>query len=83
MGNVIVKYRILPDSPDNFELLKAELLKLKPDKLEEEPIGFGLKALHFIKVVEDKPRAEDDLEIEVQKCPHMESMETISVTRSF
>jgi elongation factor 1-beta len=82
MGQVIVRYRILPDSPDNFEELKKALESLEPASMEEEPIAFGLKAIKFVKVVEDSPRAEEDLENRVKAIPHVETVETISVTRS-
>jgi len=82
MGNVIVLYRILPDSPENFEAVKKALLGLKPDRMEEEPIAFGLKAIRFTKVVPDAPGAEEQLESQVQALPHVETVETITVTRS-
>lgn len=83
MGNVIVLYRILPDSPEHFDTVKKELEDLKPDKLEEDPIGFGLKALKFTKVIADAPRTEEDLENTVRALPHIQTVETLAVTRSF
>lgn len=82
MGNVIVLYRILPDSPDHFDEVRRSLQGLKPDKLEEEPIAFGLKAFRFIKVIPDAPRADEDMEDRVRALPHVETVETVSVTRS-
>ena len=81
MGNVIVFYRILPDSPENFETVKKSLSDLKPEKMEEEPIAFGLKALKFVKFVPDSRGAEEELENKVRAIKHVETVETISVTR--
>lgn len=82
MGSVIVRYRILPDSPDNLEAVRQGLDNLQPDRLDEEPIAFSLKALIFAKVVPDSPGTEEELEKKVQAVPHVETVETISVTRS-
>lgn len=82
MGNVIVRYRILPDSPDNFKEVKKGLESLKPDSLDEEPIAFSLKALIFVKVIPDASGGEDELEKTVMDLPHVDTVETISVSRS-
>ena len=81
MGNVIVLYRILPDSPENFEKIKKSLEKLKPEKMEEEPIAFGLKALKFTKFIPDSSGAEEELESKIRSIPHIETVETLAVTR--
>lgn len=82
MGSVIVLYRILPDSPDNFEAVKEALEGLKPDRLDDDPIAFSLKAIKFIKMIPDAPGAEEELEKTVMAIEHVETVETISVTRS-
>jgi len=82
MGHVIVQYKILPDKPENFEELKKALAGLAPEKMEEEPIAFGLKAIIFIKFVGDSPGAEEELEAKVRALKHVETVETLSVTRS-
>ena len=82
MGQVIVRYRILPDSPDNFEEIKAALEALDPATLEVEPIAFTLKAVIFTKLVEDRPGAEEELENAVNNIKHVDTIETISVTRT-
>ena len=82
MGQVIVRYRILPDSPENFEALKKNLEALEPASMEEEPIAFTLKAIKFTKLIEDGPGTEDALEQQVKETKHVESVETLSVTRT-
>ena len=81
MGNVIVLYRILPDSPESFERVKKGLEGLKPDKMEEEPIAFGLKALKVTKVLPETPGVDEEFEKKLQSLPHVQSVEIVAVTR--
>lgn len=82
MGSVIVLYKILPDSPDNFDKVKQSLEAMKPEKIEEEAIGFGVKSIKFYKFIGDEPGEEEKLETEVKSIEHVETVETVSVTRS-
>lgn len=81
MGSVIVTYRILADSPETFEEVKRALQDLKPERMTEEPIAFGLKAITFTKVVPEAAGADEALENQVRAIPHVETVETLSVTR--
>ena len=83
MGDVICVFRIMPDSPDNFDSIKAGLEALQPDRLEEEPIAFGLKALKFTKIIPDEVEgALPELEEKLKNVEHIQSVETITVSRS-
>lgn len=82
MGSIIVMYRILPDSPDNFPAIKEALENLKPDRMDEEPIAFSLKAIKFVKVLPEIDGAEEELENTIRGIKHVDTIETISVTRS-
>jgi elongation factor 1-beta len=82
MGNVIVVFRLMPDSPDSFEAVKAGAQKLKPERLEEEPIAFGLKALKFTAVIPDEEGTMPALEEKLSKIKHIQSVETLMVSRS-
>jgi len=81
MGEVILVFRILPDDMENFDQIKKDLGKLKPDRLEEEPIAFGLKALKFTKIVEDGEGAVDKVEDALGKVDNVKEVETIAVSR--
>jgi elongation factor 1-beta len=82
MGDVIAVFRIMPDSPESFESIKAILSKLKPDRLEEEPIAFGLKALKFTKIVPDEEGTLSKLEDSLNNVKNVQSVETVMVSRS-
>lgn len=82
MGDVIVVFRIIPESMDFFEDVKKGLEKLSPQRLEEEPIAFGLKAWKFTKLIPDAEGTLPDLEEKIAKIEHVQSSETIEISRS-
>ena len=82
MGEVIVVFRILPDSVDSFESVKKQCEALKPERLEEEPIAFGLKALKFTKIIPDGPGVMDKLENEINSIKGLGSAENVFTTRA-
>lgn len=82
MGEVICVFRIMPESPERFEEIKKALEELKPERLEEEPIAFGLKALKFTKVIPDESGTQDELENKLESIDGIQSVETLTVSRS-
>jgi translation elongation factor aEF-1 beta len=82
MGDVIVAFRVIPEDIDNFEEVKRGLTSLRPQKLEEEPIAFGLKALIFTKIIPDKEGELPKIEEEIQRIKHVKTCETVSISRS-
>jgi len=82
MGEVIVVFRIMPDGPENFEKVKKACQDLKPDRLEEEPIAFGLKALKFTKIIPDGPGVMDKLENDINSIKGLGSAENILTSRA-
>ena len=70
MPEVCLVYRIVPNSPDvDYEKLKVNIKnalepKYKVDKIEEEEIGFGIKALKiFIRMPEaSEEHSSDEIE---------------------
>ncbi len=82
MGEVICVYRIMPESPEAFESVKNSLEELKPDRLEEEPLAFGLKAIKFTKIIQDAPGALEELEEKINSIKGIGSVENIMTSRS-
>lgn len=82
MGEVILVLKILPESPEALEPLKAELQKLKPERLEEEPIGFGLSALKFTKVIPDAGGEQEKMENAVRAVPGVGDVEVVMASRA-
>lgn len=81
MGAVIVVFRIIPN-PERFDYVKTQLEKLKPERLEVEPIAFGLKALKFTKVIPDASDVIESLENEIESIDGVNSVENIMTSRS-
>jgi elongation factor 1-beta len=82
MGDVIAVFRVMPESLESFDSVKAALERLGPDRLEEEPVAFGLKALKFTKFVPDEEGTLAGLEDSLNKIEGVQSVETVTVSRS-
>ncbi len=83
MGSVAVIVRIMPESPDvNLDELKIALKKKLPgiQDMQEEPIGFGLKAIKLAAVVNDAGGETDAIEKLLNEIPGVERAEIIEVT---
>ena len=82
MGDVIVVFKIIPESMDFFEDVKKGLEALKPQRLEEEPIAFGLKAWKFTTLIPDEEGKLPELEDKLSKIKGVQTIETLTVSRS-
>jgi translation elongation factor EF-1beta len=83
MGDVILVIRVLPDSPESIEKVRAGLEALKPERLEEESIAFGMKAFKFTKMVPDTGGSvQEDLENQIRAIPGVSDLEVLMASRS-
>ncbi len=83
MGSVALIIRVMPESPEvDLEKLKEEIRKrIKGlNDMQEEPIGFGLKALKIAVVVNDTGGESDAVEQEVNDIEGVERAEIIELT---
>ena len=83
MGSVVAILRIMPESPEvDLEKLKHALKEKAPGikDIQEEPIGFGLKALKLAVIVNDAGGETDALEGKLSGVPGVERAEIIEVT---
>ena len=83
MGSVAVILRVMPESPEiNIEKLKKALRQKLPviQEIKEEPIGFGLKALKVLAVVNDAGGETDAVEKSLNEVAGVERAEIIEVT---
>lgn len=82
MGQVAVELKIMPEDMGKFAQLKQEVSeKLKPAKLVEQPIAFGIVALIATFVIEDAAGGSDALEQKAAGLPNVASAEISSVDR--
>jgi len=88
MGTVLVKIRLMPESPSiNLEEIKAEATKIiikgkgKNPRFEEEPIAFGLKAVDvYFQLSEEDPL--EPIEEHVGKIKHVTSTQILDMRRA-
>jgi elongation factor 1-beta len=81
MGEVILVYKILPESPEDFDKVKQSLEAFKPEKLEEEPIAFGLKAIKLTIIVPDASGAQEELEEKIRAIDGVKDFELLTFSR--
>ena len=82
MGEVILVMRVLPDSPENVQKVKEGLEALKPARLEEEPLAFGMVAFRLTIMIPDAGGEQDRMENKVNAIPGVGSMEVIQASRA-
>ena len=83
MGSVALIIRVMPESPEvDLEKLKEEIRKRIKGlhDMQEEPIGFGLKALKIAVVVNDTGGESDAVEQEVNDIEGVERAEIVELT---
>jgi elongation factor 1-beta len=83
MGSVAVIARVMPDSPEvNLDQLKKALKEKLPgiQEIREEPIGFGLKALKLVAIINDAGGETDAIEKSLSEVAGVERAAIIEVT---
>ena len=90
MTNVIVTFKIMPESPE-VDLKKiSEEAKSKINdfagagdmKIEEQPVAFGLKSLNIIFVMDESKGSTEPLEETISEIKGVQSVETTDVRRA-
>lgn len=94
MASVIVTLRIMPKGPDvNLDKVYDEACKHIRNFVDQkhkdgeirkeiEPIGFGLKALKLLFVMDESLGSTEKLEESIKTLPDVESAEAIDVRRA-
>ena len=83
MGSVALILRVMPESPDiDLEKLKTQIKARIPglQDIQEEPIGFGLKALKIAVVVSDSGGESDTVEADITAIRGVERAEIVELT---
>jgi elongation factor 1-beta len=86
MGEVLVTLKVMPESPDvDLQRLKDAIEKLECNgrfnKIEEEPIAFGLVALKPSFVVAESEGTTDELEEAIRNIKGVRDVRVIGATR--
>ena len=72
----------MPEDMNRFDQIKKDVAeKLKPYKMMEQPVAFGIVALMATFVVEDGAGGADLLEANAAKLPNVSGVEVMSMDR--
>lgn len=90
MANVIITLKIMPESPEsNLHLIADEARKVIQHhtgeaeiRVTEEPIAFGLKAIMFTYVTDEKKGSTEPVEHAIAKINGVQSVEVTDVRRA-
>jgi len=83
MGEVLVTYKIMPEGveTDLDGLLSKIKEKINVERIEKEPIAFGLVALKVSVRVEDAGGATEEIEKFLSELTEVGSVEVVEMTR--
>jgi|YelNatPaOPRAMG01_1025707.scaffolds.fasta_scaffold35779_1 elongation factor 1-beta len=85
MGDVAVRYRLLPESPDqDIDSLMGRLKSALPPEVklrasEVRPFAFGLKAIEILVVFKDEGGLSEQTENALQQVPGIQSVEVLEM----
>lgn len=90
MANVIITFKVMPESPDvNLEELYTKIEPLikkftgeEEFRKEEEPVAFGLKALKITFVMDENKGSTEELEKQIAEVDGVNSVDVIDVRRA-
>lgn len=79
LAEVIVTFKIMPESVDiDLDKLEDEIKTIiKPERIQREPIAFGLVALNATKLI---PEADGELELVENKIKSIEGVGGVEIT---
>ncbi len=87
MANVVVTMKVLPDSPErNLDELSAKVEEVikkfgRMYKKSTQPIAFGINAMIFSFIMEEKEGGTEPVEAEVKKIGGLGDVQITDVTR--
>lgn len=84
MAEVIVTFRVMPTGVDvDLAALESKIKEtIKADRVNREPIAFGLVALNVTKIVQDAAGEVDAIEEKLKKLEGVGEVEVTDLTRT-
>jgi elongation factor 1-beta len=84
MADVVVTFKVLPKDIDvNLDKLENEIKNvIKPERIEREPIAFGLVALKVIKIMPDSSGVLEETENKLKSIIDVGEVEVVELGRS-
>jgi elongation factor 1-beta len=83
MGEVIVVLKLMPSDVESYDSMKQKVLKKlgKVEKVEEDYIAFGLKALKVTIVIPDSEGGTDKVEQQLSEIKEVGNVEVDGIGR--
>jgi elongation factor 1-beta len=84
MGEVIVGLKVLPKTVEvDLDKLEEEIKRaISPERIQREPIAFGLVAILVTKLVPDEAGQVDELEKKLRAIEDVGEVEVTGISRS-
>ncbi len=84
MADVIVTFRVMPKGVEiNLEDLAKKIANaISPEKIEREPIAFGLEALIITKIIPDAGGELEKIETSLRAIEEVSEVDVIKITRA-
>jgi len=84
MAEVLVALRVMPKSIEtDLDILEKKIREaISPDRVQRNPIAFGIVAFNLIKIVPDAGGEIEKIEKELKKIEEVGGVEVTGVTRS-
>ena len=84
MAEVIVGLKVLPKTIEiDLDKLEEKIKKaINPEKIDREPIAFGLVAFHVVKYVPDSGGEMEKIENKLKAIEEVGEVEVTGITRS-
>lgn len=84
MSRVIITFRVMPTGTEiDLNKLEQEIkTKINPQRIEREPIAFGLVALNVTVLIEDKEGLLEATESKLREISDVSEVEVTEITRS-
>ena len=84
MSEVIVGLKVMPKTVEvNLDNLEEKIkAAIRPEKIEREPIAFGLVVFHVVKFIPDAGGELEKIENKLKSIPEIGEIEVTEVTKS-
>ena len=82
MGEVVAVIKVMPESPEAFDKVKSAIEgSIKAERIEEEPIAFGLKAIKITVVVKDEEGGTEAIEDKLRSIEGVSDVQVVDLGR--
>ena len=84
VADVIVGFKVMPKTvEENLDELEKKIREaIQPNKIDRQPIAFGLVAFLLVKIVQDEAGAIDAIEQKLRAIDAVGEVEVTGMTRS-